>query len=287
MSATQSSSAAAFESPSRTGVTSTLGSAVAAGLACGAAFGVIDAILATWLGTADLDVASFLGCFAGAVFQYALIWTVGLIVAGVVLHPMLARKTAVERSVALVRIGLMLGLFLELYWWSRPYVFYGHSSLGAARLLSTAGIGIVALALAFVAARPFQRALLSRPGALVAAVLLVAAAGAGYVFLRGGDIGSRGTLNERNEHVPNVLLVVVDAHATRHARLLRHTSVKTPRIDALASEGVVFENAFMQAPFTWTSFGSILTGKYPRRHGLRQDGAGRRGSRRTSRSRST
>jgi len=30
----------------------------------------------------------------------------------------------------------------------------------------------------------------------------------------------------------------------------------------------VFENAFVQAPFTWTSFGSLLTGKYPRRHGL-------------------
>jgi len=31
---------------------------------------------------------------------------------------------------------------------------------------------------------------------------------------------------------------------------------------------VLFENAFVQAPFTWSSFGSILTGKYPRRHGL-------------------
>ena len=37
---------------------------------------------------------------------------------------------------------------------------------------------------------------------------------------------------------------------------------------ALAEQGVTFENALVQAPFTWSSFGSILTGKYPRRHGL-------------------
>jgi arylsulfatase A-like enzyme len=44
--------------------------------------------------------------------------------------------------------------------------------------------------------------------------------------------------------------------------------VKTPVIDALAARGVLFEDAFVQAPFTWTSFGCFLTGKYPRRHGL-------------------
>src|SRR5262249_41138736 len=36
----------------------------------------------------------------------------------------------------------------------------------------------------------------------------------------------------------------------------------------LAQQGVLFERAVTQAPFTWTSFGSFLTGKYPRKHGL-------------------
>ena len=44
--------------------------------------------------------------------------------------------------------------------------------------------------------------------------------------------------------------------------------MQTPRIDALAKEGVVFERAFVQAPFTGSSFGSYFTGKYPRRHGF-------------------
>ncbi len=260
----------------RAGVAGTLGSAVLVGLACGAVFGVLDALIATWLGTADLDVASFLGCFAGAVFQYALIWTAGLVVAGAVLLPMLARKTPGECTVALVRIGLMLGLFLEIYWWSRPYVFYGYNSLGAPRLLATAGIAIVAYTLAYVGARRFQRIVLARPKVLACSVLIVAVAGAGYVWLRGGDVGSRGVANARNEKVPNVLLVVVDAMRRDTLGCYGSTRVKSPAIDRLAREGVVFENAFTQAPFTWTSFGSLLSGKYPRRHGLVEMAPGKR-----------
>jgi len=70
---------------------------------------------------------------------------------------------------------------------------------------------------------------------------------------------------------PNVLFVVVDA--LRADRLgcygydFRDPPV-SPNVDALADEGVVFETSWAQAPFTWTSFGSFLTGKYPREHGL-------------------
>jgi arylsulfatase A-like enzyme len=155
-------------------------------------------------------------------------------------------------------------------------VFYGHDSLGAARLAATAGIGIVAFALAFVVARPFQRAFLSRPKVFVVAVLTVALLGAGYVFLRGGDVGERGTANARNGRVPNVLLIVVDAMRQDTLGCYGSAHVKSPRIDALAKEGVLFENAFTQAPFTWTSFGSLLSGKYPRRHGLLQMAPGLR-----------
>lgn len=261
---------------SRGGIVGTIGAALTAGIACGALFGVVDAIIATWSGTADLDVASFLGCFAGAVFQYALIWTAGLVVAGAVLLPMLVRKTPIERTVALVRIGLMLGLFLELYWWSRPYVFYGYNSLGAPRLIATLVIAIGAFVIALFAARPFQRIVLARPRIVVVGVLLVAVVGAVYVSLRGGDIGNRGTLNARNEKVPNVLLVVVDAMRRDTLGCYGSTRVQSPRIDQLAREGVVFEDAFTQAPFTWTSFGSLLSGKYPRRHGLLEMAPGKK-----------
>ncbi|MCI0411095.1 MAG: sulfatase, partial [Acidobacteria bacterium] len=45
----------------------------------------------------------------------------------------------------------------------------------------------------------------------------------------------------------------------------RHTS---PFLDSLASQGVVFEWAFAEKPRTSPSIASILTGTYPRRHGI-------------------
>jgi arylsulfatase A-like enzyme len=89
-----------------------------------------------------------------------------------------------------------------------------------------------------------------------------------YVYLHGGKLGDRGVVGERNKHLPNVLLVVVDALRQDTLGCYGSETVRSPRIDQLANEGVLFENAFVQAPFTWTSFGSFLTGKYPRRHGL-------------------
>jgi len=44
---------------------------------------------------------------------------------------------------------------------------------------------------------------------------------------------------------------------------------RTPFIDSLAREGVLFENAMTSAPFTSASHASILTGLYPPRHGIR------------------
>ncbi|MBM3978584.1 MAG: sulfatase, partial [Planctomycetes bacterium] len=80
--------------------------------------------------------------------------------------------------------------------------------------------------------------------------------------------GERGALNERNRGQANVLLIVVDALRADMLGCYGNTRVKTPHLDALAARGVVFERAFVQAPFTGASFGSIFTGKYPRRHGL-------------------
>ena len=47
-------------------------------------------------------------------------------------------------------------------------------------------------------------------------------------------------------------------------------------IDDLGARGALFERYMVQAPYTWTSFGSTLTGKYPRRHGLLKQAPGRR-----------
>jgi arylsulfatase A-like enzyme len=44
--------------------------------------------------------------------------------------------------------------------------------------------------------------------------------------------------------------------------------VKTPTLDELANQGVVFERAISQVPLTWPSHAVILTGTYPFQNGV-------------------
>jgi arylsulfatase A-like enzyme len=46
----------------------------------------------------------------------------------------------------------------------------------------------------------------------------------------------------------------------------------TPNLDRLAAEGVLFERAYATAPLTTPSHASMLTGLYPPRHGVRDNG---------------
>ena len=48
----------------------------------------------------------------------------------------------------------------------------------------------------------------------------------------------------------------------------------TPNIDAMASRGVLFRNAFSNQPVWAPARGSIFTGQYPSRHGVWRNGIG-------------
>ena len=68
---------------------------------------------------------------------------------------------------------------------------------------------------------------------------------------------------------PNIIIIVLDC--VRHDQLgcTGSKDVKTPAIDSIASEGIVFTNAVCHAPFTTPSITSMLTGLYPFNHGVR------------------
>lgn len=59
---------------------------------------------------------------------------------------------------------------------------------------------------------------------------------------------------------PNFLLLTVDSLRADHVGT---TNVKTPGYDALVADGVVYENAFSQGPFTTFSMPSLFTSRYP------------------------
>jgi len=77
---------------------------------------------------------------------------------------------------------------------------------------------------------------------------------------------------------PSVLLIVID---TLRADFVSGTGGgpgTTPAIEKLTHDGIVFDRAHAAAPWTLSSFGSILSSTYPSQHraGLRDPGTGRR-----------
>lgn len=67
---------------------------------------------------------------------------------------------------------------------------------------------------------------------------------------------------------PVVLFVVIDALSAQHVSHLGYHRETTPCLDALAADGVTFEQAIAPAAYTIASIPSILTGRLPDRHGV-------------------
>lgn len=246
----------------------TLLAALAAALTVGVLFGLADAIVADVHLYPPQGLVGYLGCYAAAIFSYVTLALVVLSTLAFCGHPILRRVEPALRLRPLLCVGLSIGFFAEIYWWTRPYLFYGHSSVSPERLGTALVQGLVALLLGVLGARLLLR--LPRALHLALRVLGVVAILGGALFMRSERalIEERGALNERNRELPNVLLVIVDALRADHLGCYGNRRIATPNIDALAERGVLVENCFAQAPYTLTSFGSILTGKYPRRHGL-------------------
>ena len=66
---------------------------------------------------------------------------------------------------------------------------------------------------------------------------------------------------------PNVLIIFVDDQGYYDLGCYGATEVKTPRIDAMAKEGILFEDYYAAAPICSPSRAGLLTGCYPRRVG--------------------
>ncbi|MGA6984623.1 MAG: sulfatase-like hydrolase/transferase [Terriglobales bacterium] len=67
---------------------------------------------------------------------------------------------------------------------------------------------------------------------------------------------------------PSVILITIDTLRADHVGCYGAQTVKTPTLDALAHDGVVFERAISQVPLTWPSHAVILTGTYPFQNGV-------------------
>ena len=72
--------------------------------------------------------------------------------------------------------------------------------------------------------------------------------------------------------VQNLVIVTIDTLRADRVGAYGDSQARTPAIDRLAREGVLFANAFAPAPITLPSHASLMTGRYPPGHGARHNG---------------
>ena len=65
---------------------------------------------------------------------------------------------------------------------------------------------------------------------------------------------------------PNVVFIILDAARAQNFGCYGYKRATTPNIDAIAKEGVVFENAFTPAVYTLAAMSSVWTSQYADRH---------------------
>jgi arylsulfatase A-like enzyme/Tfp pilus assembly protein PilF len=76
---------------------------------------------------------------------------------------------------------------------------------------------------------------------------------------------------QRFTNEPDIILVTIDTWRADAAGFSGNKRVRTPFLDRIASEGVVFENAHAHNVITLPSHVNILTGLYPFQHGVREN----------------
>ena len=78
-------------------------------------------------------------------------------------------------------------------------------------------------------------------------------------------------MSETGQERPNLVFILGDNHNAQTMGCSGHPFIKTPGMDRLAKEGILFENAFNTTSLCSPSRASILTGAYAHRHGVKNN----------------
>ena len=105
----------------------------------------------------------------------------------------------------------------------------------------------------------------------VPALILVVISVTAFFFFRGGRSSSN-SATPRVGAKPNIVLFTVDTTRVDHLACYGNKTVRTPNLDSLAKQGILFRECVTAAPLTLPSHSSIMTGTYPTYHGVRING---------------
>lgn len=114
--------------------------------------------------------------------------------------------------------------------------------------------GLAGASLPLLARRP----ILARASAAVAGLAVLA-------------LGTLAVLRPRHAG-PNLLLLSIDTLRADRLGCYGHARARTPHLDALAREGVLWETVIAAAPVTLTSMATFMTGMDPPQHGVHYNG---------------
>lgn len=71
--------------------------------------------------------------------------------------------------------------------------------------------------------------------------------------------------------LPNIVFILSDDHRWDHMGCAGHPFLRTPAMDRLAAEGILFQNAFVTTSLCSPSRASFLTGTYAHTHGVKNN----------------
>jgi arylsulfatase A-like enzyme/tetratricopeptide (TPR) repeat protein len=71
---------------------------------------------------------------------------------------------------------------------------------------------------------------------------------------------------------PSLVLLTLDTTRADHIGAYGHTLAETPTIDTFAREGLLFSRAYSVLPLTTPAHSSMMSGLYPTRHGIHNNG---------------
>lgn len=78
-------------------------------------------------------------------------------------------------------------------------------------------------------------------------------------------------LSARSQHRPNIILIISDDHSYQTISAYGSKLIKTPGIDRIAREGVLFNNGYVTNSICGPSRAVILTGKYSNKNGFKDN----------------
>jgi arylsulfatase A-like enzyme len=101
--------------------------------------------------------------------------------------------------------------------------------------------------------------------------------GTASLVLAGCSQGTRGLVGHAHRRKPNFVFILIDDLGWQDVGFMSNTFCKTPNIDRLAREGVVFTSAYANGPNCAPSRACIMSGQYSPRHGVYTVGSPERG----------